>query len=322
MHISYNDDTKNGADQGTTPFNNVWMISTIPTSGFHFNLYPRTEMLANIALYGAGYLDQFAHPNNYVAAQQIHWGDAGYSPDHVITPSLGALIQNYIDELDYDESGTPLAIRLHTPDPDAGHIRFTSSQNLFWKGMKLTIEYVEPQPGQASNPDPVHLATNVAVDKVLSWTSGAYAGTQAVTHDVYFGTDPDPSGNFIGNQPGNTYDPGGLVEGQTYYWRIDEVGEFGTTQGAVWSFTVVILVYVHPKFDADTNEATLVEMISLEAASMEFSEAGAIKMMIELGKAIEVEVEPSPAVELAVESNETVKIEVESSPAVDTDGVS
>ncbi len=97
----------------------------------------------------------------------------------------------------------------------------------------FTTEPVAP-PGQATNPSPADGATDVSIDVSLSWT----AGSGATSHDVYFGTDSTPdSGEFKGNQTGTTFDPGTLYNDTTYYWRIDEVGDGGTTTGIVWSFT-------------------------------------------------------------------------------------
>jgi hypothetical protein len=91
-----------------------------------------------------------------------------------------------------------------------------------------------PLPGQASNPSPANSATDVSVNANLSWT----AGSDATSHDVYFGTDSTPdAGEFMGNQAGITFDPGTLANSTTYYWRIDEVNVTGTTTGTVWSFT-------------------------------------------------------------------------------------
>ena len=88
-----------------------------------------------------------------------------------------------------------------------------------------------PPPGQASNPNPADRATGVSPYADLSWT----AGSDAVSHDVYFGaTSP---GTFRGNQTATTFDPGTMAEGTTYYWRIDEVNAGGTTTGTVWIFT-------------------------------------------------------------------------------------
>ncbi|MHC4654165.1 MAG: alkaline phosphatase [Planctomycetota bacterium] len=89
-----------------------------------------------------------------------------------------------------------------------------------------------PVPGQASNPNPTDGATDIAAGVDLSWT----AGSDATSHDVYFGTSDPPA--FVQNQTGTTYDPGTLVNETTYYWRIDEVGPGGITTGTtVWSFT-------------------------------------------------------------------------------------
>jgi hypothetical protein len=87
-----------------------------------------------------------------------------------------------------------------------------------------------PMPGPAANPNPQNGATNVGVTADLTWTAGA----NATSHDVFFGTtNPPPS---QGTQTTTTYDPGTLIRGTTYYWRIDEVNASGTAAGAVWSF--------------------------------------------------------------------------------------
>ena len=89
-------------------------------------------------------------------------------------------------------------------------------------------------PDAATNPSPATGAANVALNASLSWTAGA----RADSHDVYFGTNPTPDlSEFRGNQTATSFDPGILAEETTYYWRIDEVNDFGTTMGTVWSFT-------------------------------------------------------------------------------------
>jgi hypothetical protein len=47
---------------------------------------------------------------------------------------------------------------------------------------------------------------------------------------------PDSS-EYQGNQGGLSFNPGALAVSTTYYWRIDSVNGYGTTTGAVWSFT-------------------------------------------------------------------------------------
>jgi len=90
---------------------------------------------------------------------------------------------------------------------------------------------------KASYPSPSNGATSVSINTDLSWT----AGIDAVSHDVYFGTDSSPdAGEFKVNQPGTTYDLPQLEPGTTYYWRIDEVDPCDPCSpwvGDVWSFT-------------------------------------------------------------------------------------
>ena len=86
-------------------------------------------------------------------------------------------------------------------------------------------------PGQASNPNPPDGVVEINTYPLLSWESG----DGATSHDVYFGT-AEP-GDFQGNQVETTFDPGYLLYNTTYYWRIDEVNDLGTTTGTVWRFT-------------------------------------------------------------------------------------
>ncbi len=86
-------------------------------------------------------------------------------------------------------------------------------------------------PVKAIQPAPADSAADISVIQTLGWI----AGTGAESHDVYLGaTNPPP---FIGNFDDNNYDPRGLEEGITYYWRIDEVNGIGKSEGDVWQFT-------------------------------------------------------------------------------------
>jgi probable HAF family extracellular repeat protein/predicted outer membrane repeat protein len=86
----------------------------------------------------------------------------------------------------------------------------------------------------ARNPNPADGATGVNITADLSWT----AGRGATSHDVYFGTSNPPP--FIRNQISTTFDPGTMAYYTTHFWRIDEVGAYGTTTGPAWSFTTRI----------------------------------------------------------------------------------
>ena len=95
-------------------------------------------------------------------------------------------------------------------------------------------------PGLSRNPSPANEADDVLRDGILSWTSGQYAAQ----HNLYLGTDyQDVNTATLATAAGlevNSFDPGRLEFGQTYFWRVDEVN--GTPdktvfKGNIWSFT-------------------------------------------------------------------------------------
>jgi hypothetical protein len=115
----------------------------------------------------------------------------------------------------------------------------------------VTIRTGGPYP-YASLPDPPDGTLHPDTWVSLSWKPGGLA----VSHDIYLGDNFDDvndashqSETFRGNQglayfvagfSGFPY-PDGLVNGTTYYWRIDEVNDADPNspwKGEVWSFTV------------------------------------------------------------------------------------
>ena len=80
------------------------------------------------------------------------------------------------------------------------------------------------------------------------------------SHNVYFGTENPPA--FIGNTTDSVYTFEGLDISRKYYWRIDEINQFGTTVGTVNSFTTVtnnlpsIRVAYWPLDQEDGNDIT------------------------------------------------------------------
>jgi parallel beta-helix repeat protein len=137
-----------------------------------------------------------------------------------------------------------------------------------------------PPPGKAFNPNPADGTMGVSRDVTLNWTPGL----NAVSHDVYFGTDrdavanadtADTTGIYRGRQSATSYTPpGGLGWNySSYYWRIDEVDSEGNrTTGDVWTFTASIPA---PKgrgcFLADTPvwvDGTLVQISKVAAGQM------------------------------------------------------
>ena len=102
----------------------------------------------------------------------------------------------------------------------------------------------------AWNPEPVDGTLFNDTWITLSWSPGDFA----VSHNIYLGdniddVDAGAESTFQGNQvatyyiagfPGFAF-PDGLVPGQTYYWRIDEVNDTEPNspwKGPVWSFSI------------------------------------------------------------------------------------
>jgi len=119
-----------------------------------------------------------------------------------------------------------------------------------------------PKSDIAFAPRPEDEQADVSREAVLGWTPGIYAQK----HDVYFGTvfedvNLADRNNRLGvlvsqNQDANTYDPGVLDFGRTYFWRVDEVNappDYTIYTGDVWSFTTEPFVYAIP---ADKITAT------------------------------------------------------------------
>lgn len=86
-------------------------------------------------------------------------------------------------------------------------------------------------PVYATNPSPADQGSG-PMNVILSWDSEE----RVISHAVYFGTSDPPE--FKQNQTETTYDPGPLELGVRYYWRIDEITEYGTTQGPTWTFQI------------------------------------------------------------------------------------
>jgi hypothetical protein len=108
-------------------------------------------------------------------------------------------------------------------------------------------------PGLAHNPLPNDEATDVPLDDVvLSWEPGEYANE----HDVYFGMNFDDVNDATKASPeykttkslgDESYAPGTLDFGTTYYWRINEVNappqQSTVFKGEVWQFTSEPVAY-------------------------------------------------------------------------------
>ena len=123
----------------------------------------------------------------------------------------------------------------------ARFVKFTILSN--WGGMLPQYGLSEVRflsiPVQPSAPVPADAATGASVDGTLSWRSGR----EAVSHEVYFGTDRQAVAD--GTAPVHTvsdarFEAGDLTFGTTYYWKVVEVNEAATPsqwESDVWRFT-------------------------------------------------------------------------------------
>lgn len=105
-----------------------------------------------------------------------------------------------------------------------------------WGGFLATITSVTlPAPSCISSPtSPTDGATNQSLTTTLTWPVATYA----TSYDVYFGT--TLPGTPTTNTASTTYDPGILLAGTTYYWKIVPKNSIGAPTGcSTWSFTTL-----------------------------------------------------------------------------------
>ncbi len=86
-------------------------------------------------------------------------------------------------------------------------------------------------PAAPTNPSPASGATASSLTPTLSWS----ASTGATSYDVYFGTSSSPA--IAGTTTGESYSPGALTAGGTYYWKVVAKNSAGSASSAVLSFT-------------------------------------------------------------------------------------
>ncbi|MBE9563280.1 MAG: T9SS type A sorting domain-containing protein [Proteobacteria bacterium] len=127
-----------------------------------------------------------------------------------------------------------------TYDPDT----FLYETKYFWRVDQVTssgtnqgvlwsfgTEEKPISPEAVSNPSPANGELEVRTAILITWEPGK----RTRTSNVYFGTSNPPS--LAANVTENRYNPGQLDLNTKYYWRIDGVNEWGSTEGTVWEFT-------------------------------------------------------------------------------------
>lgn len=94
-------------------------------------------------------------------------------------------------------------------------------------------------PGEITLTTPYNEAVDIELDAVLSWHSVSDPDGDAVTYNVYFGTEPAPANTISNGQSGTTYTPM-LEANTTYYWKVvaKDPNE-SSSESPVWSFSTV-----------------------------------------------------------------------------------
>jgi len=109
-------------------------------------------------------------------------------------------------------------------------------------------------PVQARQPEPIDGATNIDPATTLRWR----AGREAISHEVYFGTDPEDL-PLVDTATQTAFAPATLDLGTTYYWRIDAVSD-DVWAGGLWSFSTLDFVLIDG-FESYTDDIDAGEAI-------------------------------------------------------------
>ena len=132
-----------------------------------------------------------------------------------------------------------------------------ANMNYYWR-----VDGIDGSSGSVKNPDTWNFKTSPPVawnprpaegkkglGRLLRWNTGCFAD-ETNGQDVYFGTSYDSVNNadttsaeYMGRQSAATYDTShfdsgrGLKQGDTYYWRVDQLTGDALHKGSVWQFT-------------------------------------------------------------------------------------
>jgi carbohydrate binding protein with CBM4/9 domain/F5/8 type C domain-containing protein len=90
-------------------------------------------------------------------------------------------------------------------------------------------------PASAREPQPANRSTAINPDTGLSWR----AGRDATSHEIYLSTDEQAVADgtaLVDTIAESNYAASGLDFGSTYFWKVTEVQDTESWEGAIWSF--------------------------------------------------------------------------------------
>jgi len=213
-----------------------------PFQATDYNVSDRTRTVAQVEW----------EPEHYPTAGEKHQ-----------TSDIAPVIKEIIDQ-DGWASGNALAIIIsdNPVTPSVGNRTVESGS-----GEPAALLHIEYSSSKAYTPDPRDGSVYRDTWASLGWTPG----DTAASSDVYFSdnladVEARAEAAFQGNQtgsfivvgfPGMPY-PDGLVNGTTYYWRVDTLEADGTMyEGDIWSFTVA------PKTAYSPEPANAAEVVGI-----------------------------------------------------------
>ena len=171
------------------------------------------------------------------------------------TGGLGAKLHTVHIGDNYDDvNNATEGASLGTPSYDPGTLE--REKVLYWRVDEFDgIEthkgdiWAFTTPGAVGNPQPANGAADVMMSAMLTWTPA----DNALSHELYFGTDADAVKNATTASReyvrplalgAESYDPGGLAWGSSYAWRVDEVYTTGIVKGLVWTLATADFIIV------------------------------------------------------------------------------
>jgi len=121
---------------------------------------------------------------------------------------------------------------------EARFVRLTIDSN--WGGITQQVSLSEVRffqvPVRAREPKPADGGSDVLLTASMDWRPGR----EATSHRVFFGEDGEKvAAGAVAPSivTEHSYTPAPMTFGTKYFWRVDEIGEAGTYEGSVWSFT-------------------------------------------------------------------------------------
>jgi len=167
------------------------------------------------------------------------------------------------DDVNNAAGGLPQGTTTYTPGP------LKLAKTYYWRVDEFDIigtykgdVWSFTTQGAVGSPNPANGAVDVKQTQIITWSPSVFAAS----HQLYFGTDKDAVKNADTGSPeykgtrdlgAESYDPGKLELGVTYYWCVDEVNDVNPDSpwpGILWSFTTASFLVVDDFEDYDTGD--------------------------------------------------------------------